>query len=164
MVVAGDPLITDFFKQEGSNSWLRQFSRLHRPVITMKLMRETFKEILKNINEPFYQEPSTLGDGEGEGLIQAARGCLGHWVKFKNNQIEKYQIITPTAWNASPRDSDDKLGHWEKTLVGTEIRDIENPVEVGHIIRSHDACLVCTVHFLETDKKVRFHLPGASMS
>jgi hydrogenase large subunit len=164
LVVAGDPLITDFFRQEGSNAWLRQFSRLHRPVVTMQLMREMIRETLTNINEPFYQEPSKLGDGEGEGLIQAARGCLGHWIKLKNQKIEKYQIITPTAWNASPRDSDSRLGHWEKTLIGTEIRDIDNPIEVGHIVRSHDACLVCTVHFLDAGKKMRFHLPGGTMS
>jgi hydrogenase large subunit len=161
MVVAGDPLISDFFRQEGSNAWLRQFSRLHRPVVTLQMMRKTLKDTLTNIKEPFYEEPSTREEGEGEGLIQAARGCLGHWIKLKDNKIEKYQIITPTAWNASPRDSAAKLGHWEKTLIGTEIRDIDNPVEVGHIVRSHDACLVCTVHFLETGKKMR--LGGAPL-
>jgi len=31
-----------------------------------------------------------------------------------------------------------------------EIRDLENPVELFHIVRSHDACLVCTVHVATT--------------
>ena len=36
-------------------------------------------------------------------------------------------------------------GHWEEAFIGLEIKDLDNPVEVGHLIRSHDACLVCTV-------------------
>jgi hydrogenase large subunit len=27
-----------------------------------------------------------------------------------------------------------------------EIEDLDNPVELFHVVRSHDACLVCTVH------------------
>jgi len=161
MVLAGDPLITDFFKAEGSNVWLRQFTRLHRPIVTMQMMRKMIVETLDEINEPFYEKPLEVSDGEGQGLIHAARGCLGHWLKIQDNKIKKYQMISPTTWNASPRDSYGNLGHWEKTLIGTEIRDIENPVEVGHIIRSHDACLVCTVHFLDVDKKLQLNFSGS---
>jgi len=31
-------------------------------------------------------------------------------------------------------------------LVGTPIADPSDPVEVGHVARSYDSCLVCTVH------------------
>ena len=58
-------------------------------------------------------------------------------------------MITPTTWNASPRDAAGRRGHWEESFLGLEIKDLEeNPVEVGHIVRSHDACLFCTVHFV----------------
>ena len=30
--------------------------------------------------------------------------------------------------------------------MGLEIADLDNPVELFHVVRSHDACLVCTVH------------------
>ena len=30
--------------------------------------------------------------------------------------------------------------------IGTMLKDPENPVELGHIVRSFDACLVCAVH------------------
>ncbi len=48
-------------------------------------------------------------------MIEAARGALGHWVKIENQKISQYQIITPTAWNASPRDAQMKRGPWEKS-------------------------------------------------
>ncbi|NIV99375.1 hypothetical protein GWN26_09615, partial [Candidatus Saccharibacteria bacterium] len=37
-------------------------------------------------------------------------------------------------------------GPCEEAIVGTEIKDLDNPIEVDHIIRSFDPCLVCTVH------------------
>jgi hypothetical protein len=34
----------------------------------------------------------------------------------------------------------------EQALIGTPIADPRAPVEVGHVCRSYDSCLVCTVH------------------
>ena len=34
----------------------------------------------------------------------------------------------------------------EQALVGSPIADAEDPVELGHVARSFDSCLVCTVH------------------
>jgi len=82
------------------------------------------------------------------GLIEAPRGALGHWVKIKNGHIEKYQIITPSSWNASPRDANNLRGPWEEALIGTHVADIQNPIEVDTIIRSFDPCLVCAVHVI----------------
>lgn len=86
----------------------------------------------------------------------AARGALGHWVSIRDGVVEKYQIVTPTASNASPRDSSGQAGHWERSLVGVAVQDPDHPVEIGHIIRSHDPCLVCTIHMLETGQRVRY--------
>ena len=41
----------------------------------------------------------------GTGLVEAARGSLGHWLSIRRGRIERYQIIAPTTWNFSPRDS-----------------------------------------------------------
>ena len=84
-------------------------------------------------------------------MLQAARGVLGHWVKIKNRKISHYQIITPTAWNGSPRDEGMNRGPWEKALKGVVLKDLENPVEAGHVIRSFDPCMVCAVHTLKKD-------------
>jgi Ni,Fe-hydrogenase I large subunit len=102
--------------------------------------------------EEFYQDHRKKEQGKGYGLLEAPRGALGHWVKIKDSRIQKYQIITPTAWNASPRDADGRRGPFEEAIVGTQIRNLENPVEVDHIIRSFDPCLVCTVHTIKTGK------------
>ena len=40
-------------------------------------------------------------------------------------------------------DVDDPI---ERALVGSPIVDQDDPVELGHVARSFDSCLVCTVH------------------
>ncbi|MFN7661093.1 MAG: nickel-dependent hydrogenase large subunit, partial [Dolichospermum sp.] len=59
---------------------------------------------------------------------------------------KQYQVIAPGTWNIGPRDGAGELGPIEKALIGTPIQDPKDPVEVGHVARSFDSCLVCTVH------------------
>jgi Ni,Fe-hydrogenase I large subunit len=150
LVLAGDPLITSLLRAQGAGTWLRQFTRLHRPVATLRAMRETVSELRARLDEPTFVRSERPADGDGFGAINAARGSLGHWARIRDGKIANYQVITPTAWNGSPRDGAGQRGHWEESFVGLEIRDLENPVELFHIVRSHDACLVCTVHVATT--------------
>jgi uptake hydrogenase large subunit len=152
LVVARDPLITSLFEQEGASTWLRQFCRFHRPVRQLGLMKEIVGELIRHLGEPTYTPFQPRTEGEGVGMINAARGSLGHWIKIREGKITNYQIITPTTWNASPRDSAERRGHWESSLIGVEIKNLDHPIELSHIVRSHDACLVCTVHFAETNR------------
>jgi hydrogenase large subunit len=81
------------------------------------------------------------------GLVEAARGSLGHWLSIRRGRILNYQIIAPTTWNFSPRDADGVPGALEQALVGAPVCDGEtNPVAVQHVVRSFDPCMVCTVH------------------
>jgi hydrogenase large subunit len=89
--------------------------------------------------------------GEGFGLIDSMRGTLAHWVKVRNHRITSYRIITPSAWNLSPRDDAGKRGPLEEALIGTPVVDIENPVEVGRVVRSFDPCISCAVHVLQSN-------------
>ena len=155
-MIAGDPLLRSFFDREGPSTWLRQFARLHRPVTVLEAMRRTVAELVANLGEPTFISSEPQADADGYAFVNAARGSLGHWVKIRGGRIANYQVITPTTWNGSPRDSSGRRGHWEESFVGLEIKDLENPVEVGHIVRSHDACLFCTVHFLKTGKETTF--------
>ena len=145
MIIAENPLFTDLVDRSGPNVFVRELARLVRPTTLMPAMEIWFKELLQGQNT-FYVEPATIDSGEGFGLTQASRGALGHWVKISGGRIVHYQVITPTAWNASPRDMYEVRGPWEEALIGTRLTDPGNPVEVGHVIRSFDACLVCTVH------------------
>jgi hydrogenase large subunit len=160
LVVAGDPFITSLWREEGATVWLRELARLHRPVLTLAAMGETVRALLTTAtDDPYYLAPEPVATCSGSGLVQAARGGLGHWLSLVDGRIAGYQIISPTTWNASPRDNTGRPGHWEQTLIGTEIEDLENPIELEHIIRCHDACLVCCVHFVTSGRRISF-APG----
>ncbi len=96
---------------------------------------------------------TTPTDGIGIGLTEAPRGALGHWIQIKDGKISNYQVLTPTCWNASPRDSKRKKGPMEKALIGTPIEDPDKPIEVMRVIHSFDPCLSCAVHIMRPNRK-----------
>jgi hydrogenase large subunit len=151
LLIGGDALLRDLFEREGAGAWLRQFARVRRVAYSLVQARRMLDELGAHLGEPHFipPAPGSEVDGQGCGLVMAARGALGHWVRLRNGVVDKYQIVTPTAWNASPRDSAGLPGHWEASLIGTRVADPEDPIEIGHLVRSHDPCLVCTVHFAD---------------
>ncbi len=97
--------------------------------------------------ERFMDTVTLPAEGAGEGLVEAARGSLGHWIRIEDGRIAGYQIVAPTTWNFSPRDAGGTPGPVEAALVGAEVRNGEDaPLAVQHIVRSFDPCMVCTVH------------------
>jgi hydrogenase large subunit len=88
----------------------------------------------------------------GMGLTEAPRGALGHWIQIAGSKISRYQIITPTAWNASPKDDAGVMGPLEQALVGTPVKDLAQPVEVLRVVHSFDPCLSCAVHMARPGK------------
>jgi hydrogenase large subunit len=87
--------------------------------------------------------------GSGMGLTEAMRGSLGHWISIEHKKIKHYQIITPTAWQFSPKDSSGQRGPVDESIVGTKIKDSEQLKEVGRILRSYDPCFSCSGHLIE---------------
>ncbi len=153
-VLAGDRLFLDLLKQTGGPSvFTRQLARLLRPATFLPAMAQWLSEMPGDA-DGYYANPGPIVAGEGAGLIEAARGALGHWVEVEGGKITRYQIVTPTAWNGSPRDSAGTRGPWEQALVGTPVRDPANPVEVGHVVRSFDPCMVCCVHVFRHDTRL----------
>ncbi|MBI4913411.1 MAG: nickel-dependent hydrogenase large subunit [Acidobacteria bacterium] len=146
LVLAGHPLISDLMKREGPSAFLRQLARILRPSLLLPAMDAWLAEAGGPLG--YYRSPGPIHEGEACGLTHASRGALGHWVRIEGGEIAHYQIITPTAWNASPRDSAGRRGPIEEALVGTPVADPEDPVELGYVVRSFDVCLVCTVHSL----------------
>jgi uptake hydrogenase large subunit len=135
-----DPLILDMYRKMGGASvLLRHFARMHECV---KLYREA-ERILREfrLNDAWYVKP-TERDGRGWGATEAIRGALCHWIDVKGGKIKNYQIIAPTTWNVGPRTGDGARGPIEESLVGIPIADPHDPVEVGHVCRSYDSCLV----------------------
>jgi len=84
--------------------------------------------------------------GKGAGLMEAARGALGHWIEIEGRKIARYQCVVPTTWNCSPRDDQGVPGPVEQALVGTPIADPKNPIEATRVVRSFDPCIACAVH------------------
>jgi len=151
----GNKLFIDLYERYGDAVFVRELARMIRPMRYVLFMEKEIETIIKNKDQSVYEKPSYSKNAQGVGTTHAARGALGHWIKIKNNKIENYQIISPTTWNGSPRDVEGNFGPWEKALIGLQIKDTDNPMEMGHVIRSFDPCLVCTVHYIGTDKKIR---------
>lgn len=92
--------------------------------------------------------------GPGQGLTEAPRGALGHWVDIgSDGRIERYQVITPTCWNTSPMDDLGVKGPLEQALIGTPILDEDQPIEALRVAHSYDPCLACAVHLVRPGKK-----------
>jgi len=144
MLVDHDLLTLDVFQKIGSSVFTRQLIRIHETIRLVDKLKSWLGKI--DPEYPFYIKHHKIKECTGIGLVEAARGTLGHWVSIRNGKIFNYQIITPTTWNFSPRDSAGNLGVLEKSLTDIEIEDPENPVEIYHVIRSFDPCMACTVH------------------
>ena len=95
--------------------------------------------------EAFCASGEMPDEASGVGLVEAARGSLGHWLSIRRGRIERYQIIAPTTWNFSPRDSAGQPGPLEQALRGLPAGP-DAPPTVQHVVRSFDPCMVCTVH------------------
>jgi hydrogenase large subunit len=88
----------------------------------------------------------------GVGWWGAGRGWLTHHLVMDEGKIANYQIVTPSTWNASPRDPWDQPGPYEQAVMNTPIvEDIPDParftgVDMLRTIRSFDPCMPCTTH------------------
>jgi hydrogenase large subunit len=119
-------------------------------VLEAKKVLEIMEQLLHRINfqESSQKQYDIPEESFGTGLIDTTRGALGHWIHIKEKKLNRYNIITPSVWNCSPADSLGIKGVIEQALIGTEIQDIKNPVEVGRIVRSFDPCISCATHII----------------
>lgn len=116
-----------------------------------KLIADAMVDWLQSLkpNESTIVQHEIPDQAEGAGLTEAPRGSVGHWMTIKDKKIDRYQVITPTAWNASPKDDKGQPGAVEQALIGTKVRDKDNPFELVRIVRAFDPCLACSVHLLD---------------
>ena len=122
---------------------------LSRAIIS-KLLIEKLIEDAMSVEENklgFIQLPPIPSNLKGVGLTEATRGALAHFTDIGSNGfIKNYEMIVPTTWNISPKDNNGVHGALEQMLIGTKIKDTQNPIEIARIIRSIDPCLACSVH------------------
>ena len=105
------------------------------------------------VGESVYEFAEMTGDASGNGLTEAPRGALAHWINIVDGKIDAYQVVTPTNWNVSPRDDFEQLGPVEQALVGTPVDDLTQPVELLRVVHSFDPCLACAVHMVRPGQK-----------
>jgi uptake hydrogenase large subunit len=142
-VIAGHPLAIDMVERDGASVMARVVARLLELALVLPVMEGWVQALLPG--EPYCAHGEMPDEAAGTGLVEAARGSLGHWLSIKRGRIERYQIIAPTTWNFSPRDSNALPGPLEQALVGLPAGDGAPPT-VQHVVRSFDPCMVCTVH------------------
>ncbi|MGJ4891738.1 nickel-dependent hydrogenase large subunit [Bradyrhizobium sp. HKCCYLRH3099] len=143
--VHGQQLITALLSESGSNVRNRVIARLIETAQLAISIEGWIKSL--RLSEPFCETSGEAADGNYVGLVEAARGSLGHWLAVRSGRIARYQIIAPTSWNFSPRDADGIAGPLEQALVGTEVGEAgARAVSIQHVVRSFDPCMVCTAH------------------
>jgi len=144
-LIHGHPLIRDLVAQDGGNVQIRIVARLLELALLVPEMEHWTRQLKPR--EPFCNHAPLPKHGDGVGLTEAARGSLGHWLRIRDGRIDNYQIIAPTTWNFSPCDENGTPGPLEQALTGTPV-DPDDPyrVNIQHIVRSFDPCMVCTVH------------------
>ncbi len=143
-VVDGHPLAQDLILRAGGNVFSRVVARMLELARVVPMMERWVLAL--EPGAPFCAVGELPEEASGVGLVEAARGSLGHWVSFRRGRIHAYQIVSPTTWNFSPRDAGGRPGALERALVGTPSADGEDSVKVQHVVRSFDPCMVCTVH------------------
>jgi len=135
--------------QNGISVMDRHLARAEETLKVAQAMKTWLTEL--NVSQPAYTNHQLPFSGTGHGLTEAPRGALGHWLEFSNKKITHYQVITPTCWNASPRDTSGLRGPIEEALLNTPIGAINEPVELLRVVHSFDPCLSCAVHVMRAD-------------
>lgn len=106
-----------------------------------------------NVNNTKTYPTGTASPTVGVGLSEAPRGSVGHWTHVRYSKIERYEVIAPTSWNGSGRDTNGTAGPIEQALGGlvisNQLSSSKNvPVEALRVVHSFDPCIACSVHLI----------------
>ena len=124
--------------------------------------KEFYQQLLSNIkngdtrmfNRDKWDPETWPKEANGGGLSEAPRGALAHWIVIKDKKIDNYQLVVPSTWNASPRDAKGQMSAYEAALIGTPVKNPDQPLEILRTIHSFDPCIACAVHL--HDEKGRY--------
>jgi len=112
------------------------------------LLSRKAEEWLRDLKK---DSPSNVALGDkpaksGAGMTESPDGALGHWVTLSSDKVDAFQIVGGSTWNASSRDGEGTAGPIEEALIGVEMADPDNPLDVLRVVRSFDPCMRCAVH------------------
>jgi hydrogenase large subunit len=111
---------------------------------------DLLKQGKDQIHTPF--ELPRKGTHIGAGFWGAGRGYLTHHAIIDDGVLSNYQIVTPSTWNASPKDPQGNPGPYEEAAMNTPILEnaasLENfkGLDILRTIRRFDPCMPCTTH------------------
>lgn len=139
----------------------RTLARAMESNLVADWMAESYVQLLSNIksgdyrmfNETYWEPDTWPKSAKGFGLTEAPRGALAHYVNIEDRKVKNYQMVVPTTWNASPRDTKGQRSAFEASLLGTPVHDTAVPLEVIRTIHSFDPCMACAVHLYDEEGK-----------
>jgi hydrogenase large subunit len=111
---------------------------------------DLLKQGKDRIHTPF--ETPKKGSQIGVGFWGAGRGFLTHHATIDDGALSNYQILTPSTWNACPRDPWGNPGPYEESVLNTPILEEYSDhgdykgIDILRTIRSFDPCMPCTTH------------------
>lgn len=132
----------------------RAYYHAYSAYVAYNMLVDVF-EMVKKGEASVWTEYRRPKDGIGVGLVDAMRGALGHWCVMRDGKIHRYQVITPSTWNESPRDDEGRPGPYEDAIIGTPVTEqgSEDGIDVVRAIRSFDPCLACSIHVYNANKE-----------
>jgi len=113
-----------------------------------RLEKELKKILLLGIKKETIPKMVNLGENlrEGVGIVEAPRGLLIHHYTLRGEKIEKANCIVPTGQNYGSMQDD--IEFILPTYLKEGLDDAEIQFRAEKIIRDHDPCSSCAVHFL----------------
>lgn len=133
----------------GTSTMDRIVARSQETLLLTELMHGWLMQIQPTDIPPLTQN-SVLVKNQAAFPTDAMRGALLHSVRVEGERVTEYNIITPTVWNFSARDSLGNRSPVEDALIGTQIpRDSLVSTTVGRIVRSFDPCISCATHLMD---------------
>lgn len=142
--------LIDFSSTVGRNA-----ARAIEAEVTCDAIFGFVSELIENIK--YYDEETwTKYDFEslptttkGCAIFEVPRGTLSHFIRIDEAKVANYQAVVPTTWNASPKDGLGQRGPYEEAIVGLQLADPLQPLEVLRAVHSFDPCLACAVHVID---------------
>jgi hydrogenase large subunit len=146
------------------NAFERNRNRAYHILYSMLVAYENlfiaFELIKKGQNQVATPYEVPKGNRIGVGFWGAGRGYLTHHLEMDKGALTNYQIVTPSTFNASPRDPFGQAGPYEEAVMNTPIlEEFDRPedftgIDIFRAIRSFDPCMPCTTHIHADDRVI----------